>query len=197
MKPNWVEKVWLNSPPRLRMLRRETELFKKIRDLPPGAEVLEIGCGRGFGVRLIRRAFAPRRFEAVDIDEGAVRRLAKRKEFLGMKDVVFGVADAQRLTYADRSLDAVFTFGILHHLEDWQRGVREIHRVLRPGGAFYFEEIYPALYANAVTRRLLVHPRENRFDGPRLRDELKLVGFRLLDGYAETAHRVVAVALKP
>jgi ubiquinone/menaquinone biosynthesis C-methylase UbiE len=106
------------------------------------------------------------------------------------------VADAQYLPYPDACLDGVFNFGIIHHLEDWEQGVREIARVLRPDGGFYFEEIYPPLYANPLFRHLLDHPTENRFHSPEFRGALKAAGLALLPGYHETPFGIVGVAVK-
>jgi SAM-dependent methyltransferase len=93
-------------------------------------------------------------------------------------------------------MEAVFNYGIIHHLEDWEQGIREIGRVLKRGGGFYFEEIYPALYANVITRRLLEHPTENRFHGPEYRAALQKGGLRLLPGYKETRFAILGVAVK-
>jgi SAM-dependent methyltransferase len=93
-------------------------------------------------------------------------------------------------------MEAVFNYGIIHHLEDWEQGIREIVRVLKRGGGFYFEEIYPALYANVITRRLLEHPTENRFHGPEYRAALQKEGLRLLPGYKETRFAILGVAVK-
>jgi SAM-dependent methyltransferase len=93
-------------------------------------------------------------------------------------------------------MDAVFNFGIIHHLLDWKRGIYEIARVLKSGGGFYFEEIYPPLYANFITGRLLVHPTENRFHGPEYRAALRDEGLRLLPGYKESRFAIVGVAVK-
>jgi SAM-dependent methyltransferase len=93
-------------------------------------------------------------------------------------------------------MDAVFNFGIIHHLEDWRRGIGEIARVLRPGGTFYFEEIYPDLYANAVTRQLLAHPRRDRFGAEEYRGALERAGLGLGTGYRESRYRILGVATK-
>jgi ubiquinone/menaquinone biosynthesis C-methylase UbiE len=45
------------------------------------------------------------------------------------------VADAEALPFADNSFDLVYSWGVLHHSPDTARAVREVHRVLRPGGA--------------------------------------------------------------
>ncbi len=196
MKVNWVEAVWVNSPLRTLSQLREVAYFRRARGLAPGSRVLEIGCGRGVGVELIRRGFAPARVDGIDIDPAMVKRAERRRRRRSMADTAFRVADAQALPYADSCMDAVFNFGIIHHLEDWRRGIREIARVLKPGGSFYFEEIYPALYANAFWRHLLLHPRDDRFSGPQFRAQLEAAGLALVPGYRETRNRIVAVAVK-
>ncbi|MBW1979676.1 MAG: class I SAM-dependent methyltransferase [Deltaproteobacteria bacterium] len=196
MKVNWPERLWVNSPVRLLVQMREIRFFKRQRGLPAGAAVLEIGCGRGAGARLILAAFQPRRLDALDLDPAMIS-LARRTCGDGRSAAVFFfVADAQHLPYASGSLDAVFNFGIIHHLEDWQQGIREISRVLKPGGAFYFEEIYPALYANLVLRHLLEHPTENRFHGPQYRAALAHCGLNLLPGYRESRFGILGIAQK-
>ena len=196
MKVNWVEAVWVNSPFRTLTQMQEIAYFKRAGRLAPRGRVLEIGCGRGAGVALVRRAFAPARIDAIDIDPAMIRLAERRKRRGRMAEVELRVADAQALPYPDACMDAVFNFGIIHHLEDWRSGIREIARVLRPGGSFCFEEIYPALYANRFWRHLLLHPRKDRFSGPEFRGELEAAGLRLAPGYHETRNRIVAVALK-
>jgi ubiquinone/menaquinone biosynthesis C-methylase UbiE len=196
MKVNWLEDFWVNSPFRIWMQLREIRFLRGLRPPNPSGRVLEIGCGRGVGAQLIREAFAPARIDAIDIDPRMIRLALRRRRRVRMNEVFFAVGDAQYLPYPDRSMDAVFNFGIIHHLEDWRRGIREIHRVLKPGGGFYFEEIYPDLYANAVLRHLLRHPRRDRFDGPEFRAELKAAGLELVGGYRESRYRILGAAMK-
>jgi ubiquinone/menaquinone biosynthesis C-methylase UbiE len=196
MKVNWPERLWVNSPVRLFVQRQETFFFKNARDMEPGARCLEIGCGRGAGTDLIIRAFSPARVDASDIDPAMIRLAARERRPRGRVRVLHTVADAQYLPYPDGCMDAVFNYGILHHLEDWKLGIREIARVLKRGGGFYFEEIYPALYANFLFRRLLVHPRHNRFEGPEYRASLADAGLKLLPGYKESRFAILGVAVK-
>ena len=66
-------------------------------------------------------------------------------EYLG-EDVPFGTSnaeglrneDATRLTFADASFDLVMSFEVLEHIPDYLAALREVRRVLRPGGRFYF-----------------------------------------------------------
>ena len=196
MKVNWAERLWVNSPLRFFIQQRETRFFKRLRNLEPGARCLEIGCGHGAGARIILKTFQPSRLDGLDVDPVMIRLASRRQPQWTIERLQFLVGDAQRLPYADGSMEAVFNYGIIHHLEDWEQGIREIVRVLKRGGGFYFEEIYPALYANVITRRLLEHPTENRFHGPEYRAALQNEGLRLLPGYKETRFAMLGVAVK-
>jgi ubiquinone/menaquinone biosynthesis C-methylase UbiE len=196
MKVNWPERVWVNSPVRAWVQRREIGFFEGVRRLSSGSLCLEIGCGRGKGVELVHDVFHPRRIDGIDIDPLMIQLAAKR--FHGNEGGIsfFSVADAQHLPYPEACMDAVFNFGIIHHLEDWEKGIQEIARVLVQGGLFYFEEIYPPLYANFLFRRLVAHPTENRFHGEQFRAALSKYGLRLLPGYKENRFGILGVANK-
>jgi ubiquinone/menaquinone biosynthesis C-methylase UbiE len=196
MKTNWVERLWIDGPWRIPFQAAEVRHFQRLRPVAPGARVLEIGCGRGVGARLVLKAYRPARLDAIDIDPDMIRR-AERRLSPGLRETIrFQVADAQELPFPDASMDAVFNFGIVHHLEDWRKGIREIARVLKPGGAYCFEEIYPALYAGFILRWVLVHPRHDRFDGPAYRAVITEAGMEILDGSTESKYSIVAVAVK-
>jgi SAM-dependent methyltransferase len=60
------------------------------------------------------------------------------------------VGDAVRLPVATAAVDVVVDFGAVHLIPDWPAALAEIHRVLRPGGAYVFEHIVGASF-----RRLL------------------------------------------
>jgi len=196
MKVNWAERLWVNSPLRFLIQQRETRFFRRLRNLEPGTRCLEIGCGHGAGARIIVNAFQPTHLDGLDIDPVMIRLALRRQRKWTAERLRFLVGDAQNLPYVDGSMDAVFNFGIIHHLENWRQGISEIARVLKSGGGFYFEEIYPPLYANPITRILLEHPTENRFHGPAYRDALQSEGLRLLPGYKESRFAILGVAVK-
>jgi len=176
--------------------QREALFFKHMHDLTADAHCLEIGCGCGVGARIIQNTFAPFRIDALDIDQKMLD-LAKRKQAAwGLQRLQLVVGDAQCLPYGDETFDAVFNFGIVHHLEDWQQGIREVSRVLKPDGCFYFEEIYPPLYANFLFKFILKHPRENRFHGPEFRSFLDRCALQLQPGFKESRFAVLGTAKK-
>lgn len=96
-----------------------------------GLEVLEIGCGLGTdGARFAQSGAA---YTGVDLTDAAVDLARRRFELFGLPGT-FRTADAERLDFPDNSFDMVYSHGVLHHTPDTRGAVREIHRVLRPGG---------------------------------------------------------------
>jgi SAM-dependent methyltransferase len=96
-----------------------------------GLRVLEIGCGMGTDGAQFAKAGA--NYTGIDLTDAAVELARKRFQVSGLKGE-FRVADAERLDFPDASLDLVYSHGVLHHTPDIEAAVREIHRVLKPGG---------------------------------------------------------------
>jgi len=197
MLMNWPERVWIYSPVRVFFQKREVR--KWLRQAPPraGGKALEIGCGLGRGARLMADEMGFGTVVAFDLEEILVRRSARslRRDLSGR--VHFFVGDAQDLPFEDASFDAVVNFGIIHHVLDWRRCITEIGRVTRPGGVFYFEEIYPPLYANPLFRLMLRHPTTDRFHEQEFLGELSAAGFSLAEGAPTgSSFGIVAAARK-
>jgi ubiquinone/menaquinone biosynthesis C-methylase UbiE len=169
----------VNNP--LRPLQQRLELTLLTRHLPlkPGLRILEIGGGRGAGARLIKNTFHPSRIHAMDLD---VKMIRMAHTYLRTEDrtgIDFCVADAAVLPFPEHSMDAVFGFGVLHHVPDWQSALKEVVRVLKPGGIYFFEELFPTLYQNFITKHILLHPVGNRFKSRELKDTMKSSGLVL------------------
>ncbi len=98
-----------------------------------GQRVLEVGCGQGPLVNHLPNLGAS--MVGVDMSDASLRRAAEGVRELGWHGRVRLLqADAETLPFRDRSFDAVVSFGVLHHTPDTAHAVREIGRVLRPGG---------------------------------------------------------------
>jgi SAM-dependent methyltransferase len=96
-----------------------------------GLRVLEIGCGLGTDGARFARAGAL--YTGVDLTYAAVSLARRNFELRGLPGE-FRTADAENLDFADATFDLVYSHGVLHHTPDTARAVREVHRVLKPGG---------------------------------------------------------------
>ncbi len=197
MLMNWPERVWIYSPVRVFFQIREIREWLKLVGKTNAENALEIGCGLGRGAGLMVNRMGFRDVVAFDLEERLVVRAARGTPDVLKEKISFYVGDAQDLPFGDSSFDAVVNFGIIHHVLDWRRCISEISRVLRPGGLFYFEEIYPPLYANFFMKRLVRHPTEDRFDGPQFLRALELQNLHLVQGVRhESRFGIVGIARK-
>ena len=142
-----------------------------------GGTALEIGCGQGAGLELILDRFGADRAIGFDLDPKMVARARRRLADRG-HNVDVRVGDAEQLDVADNSIEAVFDFAIIHHIHDWRTALREVHRVLRPGGRFYFEEVTKHALDRPTYRGLFDHPTEDRFTGEEFIAGLEDIGLR-------------------
>ena len=117
----------------------------------------------------------------MDLDEDIIREAREYVNGVQKQRIHLYVGDPMHLPYRDRAVDAVFGFGVLHHLPDWRGGIREVARVLKPGGVFFLEEFYPPFYLNFLVRRLVTHPEEDRFFSQDLREALAEHGLPVQD----------------
>lgn len=194
---NWPERIWIYSPIRELFQRREIKKWLELARPTKTDLALEIGCGLGRGARLIVDKMGFKNVVAFDLEEILVR----HARFLTPKrlnnEIDFYVGDAQDIPFPDGSFDAVINFGIIHHVLDWRKCVREISRMLRPDGFFYFEEIYPPLYANFLLKALLRHPRHDRFEEEEFISELAQNSLQLVSGFKTgSKFGIVAAARK-
>jgi ubiquinone/menaquinone biosynthesis C-methylase UbiE len=96
-----------------------------------GLKVLEIGCGLGTDGAQFAKAGAD--YTGIDLTEAAVDLARKRFELFGLGGS-FRVSDAESLDFPSDTFDLVYSHGVLHHTPDTARAIREVHRVLKPGG---------------------------------------------------------------
>ena len=197
MLMNWPERLWIYSPVREIFQRREVRKWLKFAAPEDRGLALEIGCGLGRGARLMSDKMGFSDVIAFDIEETLVRRSIFLTPKRLKKVIDFYVGDAQDIPFEDSTFDAVVNFGIIHHVLDWRRCISEIARTLKKGGLFYFEEIYPPLYANLLLKALLRHPREDRFAEPQFLFELRRNSLELVSGF-QTGSKfgIVAAARK-
>jgi len=167
MLMNKVETFLVISPAN-RVFQRCVEIptLRRLGGRTQGARALEIGCGSGYGTKLIIDQFGAATVDAVDLDPAMVTRARRRlRRYSDQVRIVQGSADDLQaaLDAGDATYDAVFDFGIIHHVTNWRDAVAEAARVLRPGGRLFFLEVTATALARPSYRRLLDHPTQDRF----------------------------------
>ena len=123
-----------------------------------GLQVLEIGCGLGTDGAQFAEAGAD--YTGVDLTEAAVELARQRFELFDLPGK-FQTADAENLDFDNESFDLVYSHGVLHHTPETGKAVKEIHRVLRPGGRavvmLYHRDSYNYRVNISVLRRAGAH----------------------------------------
>ena len=116
----------------------EPEIYNGLLSLD-GKNILELGCGSADITRNIATSGVNRNITALEVD-----RIAYEKNLLitDLPNVTFALSGAQEIPLQDESVDVVFMFKSLHHvpLEFMAPSMREIRRVLKPGGLVYISE---------------------------------------------------------
>jgi ubiquinone/menaquinone biosynthesis C-methylase UbiE len=176
---NKVEKAMMNNPIRRALQARfEVPRLLSMGGSLQGGRALEVGCGQGLGAALILERFGAEQVDGFDLDPQMVELATRRHQ--GDERVKLWVGDVEHVPAEDASYDAVFDFGIVHHVPDWRSALREIRRVLKPGGRFYAEEVLRAFIGHPIWARLLDHPQQDRFDAEQWLAALQETGFEVL-----------------
>lgn len=101
-------------------------------------EVLEIGCGRGgFACWLATQPYSPRKLVAADYSSAAVEMAADFASESDITNIKFIQADIQNIPFQDDHFDTVISCETIEHVPDPYHAVRELIRVLKPGGRLY------------------------------------------------------------
>jgi SAM-dependent methyltransferase len=107
--------------------RRHEVVYERFTDRCAGRDVLEAGCGEGYGADLI--ANVARRVIGLDYDESAVAHVKARYPRVDMRH-----GNLAELPLGDGTVDVVVNFQVIEHLWDQAQFIDECARVLRPSG---------------------------------------------------------------
>ena len=163
--------------------------------LRAGFRVLDCGCGPGMITVGLAEVVRPGEVVGIDISAShidAARTLATER---GLTNTRFEVASIYALPFSDASFDAVFANTVLEHLGDLLGAMREMRRVLRPGGlvavrdtiwsAFQFEPATEQLKAAlALVPRIMEYNGGSPYYAPHQRRLLLEASFTRTEGFA-------------
>ncbi len=173
---NRLEFALMNNPVRAALQRHyESRRLLRMAGRMCGGRALELGCGRGVGTKLILDLFRADAVDAFDLDPRMVA-LARRQLRPRGSRVRLWVGDATAIPVAAATYDAVFDFAIIRHIPRWRQALREVERVLAPGGQFYAEEVLGSFIGHQIVRRLFDHPQTDRFDATAFRAAIQEAG---------------------
>ncbi len=143
--------------------------------LPDNARLLDVGCGYGFFLSCMKaKAISRIKLSGIDVSKTAVSYATGR----GL-DVRHGTLDTIR--FADNAFDAITMFYVLEHIPDPSRALREVRRILKPGGALFLR----LPHTTPIVRLLSAFGiKNNLYDPP----------FHLNDFSAETIGRMLTKA---
>ncbi|MFC1848315.1 bifunctional 2-polyprenyl-6-hydroxyphenol methylase/3-demethylubiquinol 3-O-methyltransferase UbiG [Chloroflexota bacterium] len=185
-----AEAWWDGSRYFLRMLANQVHAriayFDRINPRWEGLDTLDLGCGGGF----MAEALAGRGARVVGIDPwNTVLRVARTHAKTSNLDIQYIIAAGESLPLDNNSVDRVVSVDVLEHVLDLRAVLTEIHRVLRPGGLFFFDTVNRTWAARMLAVRLLedvlrLMPRgmhdPGRFIRPsELKAELERLDFRV------------------
>lgn len=151
-----------------------------------GLDVLEVGCGRGGGAAFVFDTFSPRSLLGVDLARSAIRRCQREH---GRPGLQFRTGDAEALPFGDRSFDVVLSVESSHCYSHPDRFLREVHRVLAPGGRLLladFRDTAPVVAKGALFAA---------DDVALLRDQVAAAGFVTIEEEDITANVIRALQL--
>lgn len=153
-------------------VRRFLGLWKLVG---PGQLWLDAGCGAGTYTRILLRH--GQRVFAVDYSSPTLRKASGR----GLEGAALAVADVRLLPFAQDQFDGALCFGVTQALADSEAGLRELARVVKPGGQLWIDALNGwclVHIAGALRRGLRGRPRHLRYESPRrIKRLLRAYGF--------------------
>ena len=128
----------------------ESTVYERLLSLD-GKHILELGCGNAEITRDIATTGTDRRITALEVDRIAHE---NNLRITDLPNVAFALGGAEAIPLDDSSVDVVLMFKSLHHVpvDLMEPSLREIHRVLKPGGQAYISEPVFAGEFNEILR---------------------------------------------
>jgi len=156
----------------------EKRLVKKYIEQIPIKNALEVGCGTGHWTEF----FINNGFEitGIDISENMIN-IARKKN---LKDVKFEIINIEDAPYPDNSFDNIFAITSLEFVDNRQKAIEQIYRILKPGGYLLIGCLNQNSFIGKTKQSNKVFARANFFDAEQLQDILNIFGSPIIEGCA-------------
>jgi ubiquinone/menaquinone biosynthesis C-methylase UbiE len=167
-------------------LRAKVREQFEVKPLRRAAEVghighaLQIACGCGSSSAQLMRYFSIGKLSAIEREAELVERARNTH---APDRYAFYAQDVFSMGFGDSTFDAVFNLADLHNYAEWEVGLLELRRVLKPGGLLIMEELSRESFESAsgrVFRRLTEHPYGSMLTVEGFRESALRCGFEIL-----------------
>lgn len=135
--------------------------------------ILEIGCGIGETTKKLSSIYQKAKITAIDYDKSQIEKAVKK---INDERISFLVGDATELKFQREQFNIVFELNTFHHITDYRKAMKEVHRVLKHGGYFYIMDISKYFF-NPLFR--IIFPAEVYFSKKEFIDSLNKSGFHI------------------
>jgi ubiquinone/menaquinone biosynthesis C-methylase UbiE len=146
MKMTRLEKSFVNRQKKSERNIQILESGLKLIDPAKIKTILELGCGIGFVSAYLAEKYNFTIYGTdYDVEQIKIAKNLQPK----FDHLHFQVEDATKLSFADSSIDLVLSQNVFHHIPNWENAIKEINRVLCPGGYFLWLDLtFPKLIRN-------------------------------------------------
>ncbi len=120
--------------------RAEVDAWFLLPHLQPGMRLLDAGCGPGTITVGLARAVHPGEVIGIDLSEEVLTQAREHAASENVGNVTFTFGDVYQLDYEDGTFDVIYANQLLQHLTDQPLALREMRRILKPGGLLAIRE---------------------------------------------------------
>jgi ubiquinone/menaquinone biosynthesis C-methylase UbiE len=176
MEMRWFEKWAVNSFSGIYLRWYLLPRLLALMDGPLRGKGLALGPGVGWETLALAERFPRTTLVGVDYDPDQVERA--RRNLAGYPAlsarVAFQQGDASALSFPAETFDFAYELNVLHHVRDYPAAIREVRRVLKPGGRFFLQDLSRHFLLPGLRQ---LFPPESLFTRAELVWQLEAAGF--------------------